>query len=669
MSLDLASLNEPQRLAVTTTERPLLLLAGAGSGKTRVITNRIAYLLDKGMPGSWILALTFTNKAAKEMNERVASLLGKRPKGVLITTFHSLCVRILREYIDLLGYQKDFVIFDTSSQQQCLKNVLEELDLDSSQANVKALFFEIMKHKGEGTLPETLKQQQGNPMVQQIGQIYAEYNSHLKDYNALDFEDILYKALELFDHHSEALEPVRDRWRYLMVDEYQDTNRVQYRIIKELALKRRQLCVVGDDDQSIYGWRGADIRNILDFQKDFPDCEVIRLEQNYRSTQVILDAANSVIENNSERMAKQLWTSDQSGDKLTWVNATNTQEEMDEVLHQMQVFRISKSAKWSDCAFLYRSNFMSRAIEEALREKGIPYQLVGGVKFFDRKEVQDCIAYMRFLHNPKDEVSLFRILNYPRRGIGKSSIEALGKMRSSHIGFYGVMQRAADLTDLSPRALASVESFVDIVEEHRLRLAQGESFAEVFRNLFEDLDLKGELEKAEKDETAREKKVTNLLEFINTLYLYGERREGATLNDFLDYVSLFTDQDGMDDKVDKVNLLTVHAAKGLEFDFVALVGMTDGAFPNHKAVEGGAVEEERRLMYVALTRAKKRLVLSMPAARMIYGEWVNNLPSRFIQEIRTDLFDKPPFGEENEEASKARAADARAKFMERFKKS
>lgn len=668
MSLDLSTLNEPQRLAVTTTEKPLLLLAGAGSGKTRVITHRIAHLLDQGIPGQWILALTFTNKAAKEMNERVAAMLGKRPKGVLITTFHSLCVRILREHIDLLGYQRDFVIFDTTSQQQCLKNVLEELDLDSSQSNVKALYFEVMRHKGNGTDPKDLIQQKGNPMVQQVGQIYKEYNEHLKDYNALDFEDILYKTLELFDQHSAAMEPVRDKWRYLMVDEYQDTNRVQYRLIKELSLKRRQLCVVGDDDQSIYGWRGADIRNILDFQKDFPDAEVIRLEQNYRSTQVILDAANSIIENNGERMAKQLWTADSSGEKLTWVYAPNTQEEMEEVLHQMQVYRISKGAKWSDCAFLYRSNFMSRAIEEALREKGIPYQLIGGTKFFDRKEIQDCIAYMRFLHNPKDEVSLFRVLNYPRRGIGKSTVEVLGKMRSESLGFYGVMQRAAELTDLSPRALASVESFVDLVEEHRRRLAEGESFAEVFRNLFEELDLKGELEKGEKDETAREKKVTNLLEFINTLYLYGERRENATLNDFLDYVSLFTDQDGMDEKADQVNLLTVHAAKGLEFGFVALVGMTEGAFPNKKAVEGGSVEEERRLMYVAVTRARQRLVLSMPQARMYYGEWVQNQPSRFIEEIREDLFDKPPFGEEQEEQKKERALDARARFLERFKK-
>lgn len=668
MSLNLSDLNEPQRQAVLLTDKPVLLLAGAGSGKTRVITVRIAHLLERGIPPEWILALTFTNKAAKEMNERVSELVPKKAKGLTITTFHSLCVRILREYIHLLGYQRDFVIFDTTSQQQCLKNVMEEMDLEATAANVKSLYFEIMTHKGEGKGPEFLLQQKENPLAVQMGKIFASYNSHLKDYNALDFEDILFKAQELFLHHTEEMEPVRERWRYLMVDEYQDTNKVQYRLVKELAKKRRQLCVVGDDDQSIYGWRGADIRNILDFQKDFPEAEVIRLEQNYRSSQVILDAANSIITHNAERMAKKLWTQDQAGQKLTWVNAPDPKEEMEEVVHQMQVFRIQASKRWADCAFLYRSNFMSRSIEEVLRDKGIPYQLIGGLKFFDRKEIQDCLAYMRFLHNPKDEVSLFRVLNYPRRGIGKSTIEAVAAQRSEARGFYEVMKQAQELTGLSGRALEHVESFVKLIEQHKQMLIQGSPFWEVFQSLFEKLDLKGELERSEKEEKKREQKVTNYLEFLNTLYLYGERRENADLAAFLDYVSLFTDQDGTDEKLDKVNLLTIHSAKGLEFDFVALVGMVDGQFPNHKAVTDGHVEEERRLMYVAITRAKKRLVLSMAQARMVYGEWVKNLPSRFVGEINPSLFDKPPVGEEPPEAALARKEDARAKFLARFKK-
>jgi len=668
MSINLNELNEPQRQAVTRTDKPVLLLAGAGSGKTRVITFRIAHLLERDIPAEWILALTFTNKAAKEMNERIGALGKKKTKGLTITTFHSLCVRILREHINLLGYHRDFVIFDTSSQQQCLKNVLEERDLDSSAANVKGIFFEIMGYKGDGKKPDYFLNQSGDPIAQQLGKIYQDYNQHLKDYNAVDFEDILYKTLELFEHHSEAMQPIRERWKYLMVDEYQDTNKVQYTLIKELAQARRQLCVVGDDDQSIYGWRGADIRNILNFQKDYPEAEVIRLEQNYRSTEFILQAANSVITNNSERMAKKLWTSDRSGQKIGWIETDNTEDELDEILHQMQVYKIQTGAPWSQFAFLYRSNFQSRSIEEALRNKGVPYQLIGGLKFFDRKEIQDCISYMRFLHNPKDEVSLFRVLNYPRRGIGRATIEVLGRDRTESSGFYELMRDPTAESKLGPRAYSSIHGFVQLIEAHRQRLLEGQPFYEVFLSLFEKLDLKGELERSEKESDTRDKKVNNYLEFINTIYLYGERREGATLSDFLDYISLFTDQDGLDEKADKVNLLTVHSSKGLEFDFVSLVSMVEGQFPNQKAVEGGAVEEERRLMYVAITRARKRLVLSMAKTRRVYGEFVRNQPSRFISEIDVSLFERPPVGEEPVEAKKARADEARARFLAKFKK-
>jgi len=668
MTINLEELNEPQRLAVTTTDKPILLLAGAGSGKTRVITYRIAHLLERDIPPEWILALTFTNKAAKEMNERIVEFGKKKTKGLTITTFHSLCVRILREHINLLGYHRDFVIFDTTSQQQTLKNVLEERDLDTSAANVKTMFFEIMGYKGEGKTPDYFLDQKSDPMAQQLGKVYADYNQHLKDYNALDFEDILYKTLELFKDHSAAMQPIRERWKYLMVDEYQDTNKVQYTLIQELARSRRQLCVVGDDDQSIYGWRGADIANILNFQKDYPEADVIRLEQNYRSTEYILKAANSVIANNSERMAKNLWTSDKSGQKLGWIETDNTEDELDEILHQMQVYRIQSGAPWSQFAFLYRSNFQSRAIEEALRNKGVPYQLIGGLKFFDRKEIQDCVGYMRFMHNIKDDVSLFRILNYPRRGIGRSTIEVIGQHRSEASGFYEIMKQPKTESLLNPRAYASVHSFVQLIEGHRQRLIEGQPFYDVFVSLFEKLDLKGELEKGEKDSDKREKKVNNYLEFINTIYLYAERRDGATLADFLDYVSLFTDQDGLDEKADKVNLLTVHSAKGLEYDFVALPSMVEGQFPNQKAVAEGQVEEERRLMYVAITRARKRLVLSMAKARRVYGEWVRNQPSRFIAEIEPELFERPPAGNEPVEAKKARADEARARFMAKFMK-
>ncbi len=668
MSLDLSPLNPEQLEAVTTTGKPLLLLAGAGSGKTRVITYRIAYLIqNKAVPPQWILALTFTNKAAGEMAERVKELLGAQGKGVLVTTFHSLCVRILREYIPILGFEKDFVIFDTTAQLQCMKSVMEEQGLDATTANVKSAFYEMMRFKGEGKSPNDLEAQRANPHMVLLGRLLREYNKLLKSCNALDFDDILFFALELIQKHPEKIAEVQDRWHYLLVDEYQDTNRVQYKIVSFLAAKRRRLCVVGDDDQSIYGWRGADLRNILDFEKDFPEAAVIRLEQNYRSTQTVLRAANSVIQNNSERMPKSLWTHDDSGPKVRWVHQPNEREELEEVVRRLREYKLKEGRNWADFAFLYRSNHQSRAIEEVLRDESVPYQLVGGVRFFDRKEIQDCLAYMRFLHNPADDISLFRILNYPRRGLGQSAIAALGQAKmGTGMCFFEVMEQAASLTDLSPRALASLESFVGLIHEF-LEKKEEVPFWRLFADLFERLDIKGEIEKAEKQEEVRERKINNYLELINTLFLYGERKENSTLADFLEYVSLFTEQDGLDEKAEKVSLMTIHAAKGLEFEYVSLVGLTDGQFPHQNAVLEGRVEEERRLFYVALTRAKKALVLSMAATRSYYGERLMNQPSRFIEEIDPDCFEIPPFTEATAIQKAAAAQNARASFFERFK--
>ena len=668
MSFDLDQLNQEQKLAVTTTGKPLLLLAGAGSGKTRVITFRIAYLIQKkAVPPQWILALTFTNKAAGEMGERVKELLGSQAKGILVTTFHSLCVRILREHIPILGYERDFVIFDTTSQLQTMKSVMEEHGLDSTTANVKATFYEMMNLKGEGKKPKDLLLERGNPHMVQLGKLMGDYNELLKSCNALDFEDILYLALELIQHHTEALSEIQERWHYIMVDEYQDTNRVQYKIIQFLAERRRKLCVVGDDDQSIYGWRGADIRNILDFEKDFPEAAIIRLEQNYRSTNTILSAANSVIKNNKERMPKSLWTHDDSGPKLLWITAPDSREELAEVVNRMKYYKLQQGRSWKDFAFLYRSNFQSRAIEEALRDESIPYQLIGGTKFFDRKEIQDCLAYMRFIHNPGDDISLFRIINYPKRGVGQSTISALGQgKRGSGMSFFEIMEHAGSYTDLNSRALSSIESFVHIMQD-TLEKKDHVPFWQLFTELFEQLDLKGEIERNEKQEEVRERKLNNYLEFVNTLYLYGERKEGATLADFLDYVALFTDQDGLDEKAEKVSLMTVHGAKGLEFEYVNLVGLTDGQFPHQNAVIEGRVDEERRLFYVAITRAKKALVLSMPQTRMFYGDHMTNVPSRFIEEIDNECFDFPPFGERTVEQKVSAAKNARESFFDRFK--
>ncbi|MCG8334136.1 MAG: UvrD-helicase domain-containing protein [Proteobacteria bacterium] len=668
----LEELNPEQRNAVETIDKPLLLLAGAGSGKTRVITYRIAHLISNRQIAPFrILALTFTNKAAKEMRERVHSMLKNQTKGIMITTFHSLCVRFLREFIHLLGYQKDFVIFDTASQLSTIKTIYEDEDIDPKTFNLKATFYEIMKIKGKGKGPEYFLDQKNDPFAQVTGKVFEEYNKTLKGCNALDFEDILYLTIDLFKKYPKETEVLKKRFEYIMVDEYQDTNRVQYRLVKYLTENCRKLCVVGDDDQSIYGWRGADIRNILDFQKDFPEAEVIKLEQNYRSTSVILNAANEVIANNTARMPKNLWTNSGEGELIRWINEDNVMEELEEVVSKMNHHKYTTGDSWSNFAFLYRSNFQSRAVEEQLRNLGIPYQLIGGTKFFDRKEIQDCLAYMKFLHNLKDEVSLFRIINYPKRDLGKTTVMALTQARiSRNLSLFEMMEQAEELEELKPRAKKSIKAFVDLVHEFKEKL-ETIPFNQVFQELFERVGIKAEIEKTEKVDQVREIKINNFLEFINTLYLFEERRviEGnsATLIDFLDYVSLFTDTDELDQDSGKVSLLTVHSAKGLEFDYVAVVGLTEGQFPNHKAMEEDSLEEERRLFYVALTRAKKVLSLSMSRSRMHYGEWVYTEPSRFLSEIDKSLFDKSPIDPEDPDVVEMKSAKARSSFFSRYK--
>jgi len=672
-NFSLENLNPEQKKAVQTTEKPVLLLAGAGSGKTRVITYRIAHLIaNNHVSPSEILALTFTNKSAQEMKERVKSLLRGQTKGVTVTTFHSLCVRFLREYIHLLGYQKDFVIFDTAGQMATLKTIFEDENIDNKVYNLKATFFEIMKIKGEGKGPDHFLNQTSDSFAQVTGMLFQEYNRTLKGYNALDFEDILYLTIDLFKRFPEEVKPLQHRFEYIMVDEYQDTNRVQYQLIQYLTKHTQKLCVVGDDDQSIYGWRGADIRNILDFQNDFPDAEVIKLERNYRSTDVILSAANDVISNNRERMSKNLWTNVKDGALIQWTEEGDPREELEEVVSLMKVFKYSSGKPWSNFAFLYRSNFQSRAIEEQLRNEGIPYQLIGGTKFFDRKEIQDCLAYMRFLHNTNDEMSLLRIINYPRRDIGKNTIMFLTKKRiEKGFSLFEMMEHADEIDELKTRAKKSILSFVDLIHEYKEKL-KNQPFYEVFQEFFKRVNLQAEIEKNEKLDHVREMRVTNYLEFINTLYLYGDRRskedKSATLTDFLEYVTFFTDTDDLDMDSGKVSLLTVHSAKGLEFDYVAIVGLADGQFPNHRAIQDDSVEEERRLFYVAITRAKEVLGLSTSRARMVYGEWVHNEPSRFIREIGTEFFENPPFEEVSFEDKMENAQAARSNFFSRLDK-
>lgn len=563
------------------------------------------------------------------------------------------------------------MIFDTNSQLATIKTIYEDLDIDPKLYNMKAAFYEIMKIKGKGKGPDHFLDQKNDPFARVTGKVFEEYNKTLKGCNALDFEDILYLTIGLFKSHADEVSPLKNRYHYIMVDEYQDTNRVQYQLVRYLSEKTRKLCVVGDDDQSIYGWRGADIRNILDFNTDFPEAEVIKLEQNYRSTNVILNAANGVIANNRERMAKNLWTKTSSEALIQWTYEDNPGDELEEVVAKMNRYKYTTGKSWSNFAFLYRSNFQSRAIEEQLRDNSIPYQLIGGTKFFDRKEIQDCLAYMRFLHNLQDEVSLFRIVNYPKRDLGKNTIMALTQERIERdLSLFEMMEQADSMEELKPRAKKSIKSFVELVHEFRSKLVDT-PFYIVFQELFERIGMKAEIEKTEKVDHVREARITNFLEFINTLYLFGERKnnegEEVGLIDFLDYVSLFTDTDELDQDSGKVSLLTVHSAKGLEFDYVAIVGLSDGQFPNHRAIQEDSVEEERRLFYVALTRAKEVLSLSTSRSRMFYGEWVYNEPSRFLHEIEPELFEQPPFEPIDPEVAERRSRDARSSFFTRYR--
>lgn len=667
MSFDISQLNPAQKKAVETVDQPLLLLAGAGSGKTRVITYRIAHLIANcRVHPTRILALTFTNKASKEMRERVYELLKSKAKGTTVSTFHALCVGILRQYIDLLGYRKDFLIYGTNDQLAVVKNIMEDAGIDElGLFKPQEAQFEILKAKGDGHNASFFYEQKQDPRAQLMGNILENYNKILKGSNAIDFEDILFLVLDLIKNFPQDIAPLFEKYDYVLVDEYQDTNRTQYHIVKQLIARTRKLCVVGDDDQSIYGWRGADIRNILDFKKDFPETETIKLEQNYRSTNVILDAANQVIANNSSRMEKSLWTAQEGGELIRWVEEGTEPEELANVIYHMKSYHYKHGCKWNDFAILYRSNFQARVIEEALRDEGVDYRVIGGTKFFDRKEIQDPLAYMKFIHNPKDEVSLHRIINYPRRGIGKTTLMAMNDAQNeTELSLFDVMQNAREVTKLSEGALRSIESFCETILDTRRRLAEEVPFYKVFREFFEDVGIKDELEKSEKNEKTREKKVTNFLEFVNGLYLYGERRgEEANLGKYLEYIALFTEGDDKKEEKDQVTLMTVHSSKGLEFDYVALVGLTAEQFPNKRAVQDGSLEEERRLFYVAITRARKCLSMSMAKMRMLYKDVVLNQMSPFLMEINPKLFNPPPFGDADPVQEKENKQKARSRVL------
>ena len=669
--MDFSHLNPQQRQAVTSTKGPILVLAGAGSGKTRVIIQRIAWLIqvEQVLPAE-ILAVTFTNKAAREMQDRLKDELRGQQKGVQLSTFHSLGVQLLREHIDQLGYRSNFVIYDTQDQQSVIKGIMEDHDLeDSGLIDAKGVHYEIGQAKNRGLGPDHFLQQRDSNRSTQVGQVFAEYQRVLKGCNAIDFDDILLLTLKLFEEHSEAMESIRERYHYLMVDEYQDTNRVQYQLMCHLCQRHRNLCVVGDDDQSIYGWRGADIRNILDFERDFPEAKIIRLEQNYRSTPTILKAANQVISQNPQRMPKELWSQKPTGVPLEWIEGKDEAEELELVARRIKIQVLRHGRSHSDYAILFRSNFQSRLIEETLRDSGIPYQVIGGTSFYERKEVKDALAYLKVIHNHSDEVSLHRIINYPRRGIGKTSlIQANYYCQLLRKPLFEICKQARQHSRIPTEAAMSMESFAQMILRYRQRFQQ-EPLGEVLRELLSDVGLIRDLETQKVDPKTKEKRVGFVLELMRGLDRFVEQNPEKRLRDYLERVMLFTQNDREEESVsNQVTLMTLHSAKGLEFPYVFLVGMAEGVFPNQRSLDESGEEEERRLCYVGITRAREELTLSMARRRKRYREEVSQTMSRFLNDIDPSLFQVAPGGKVDAAQKALQKKQSRADFFQQLRR-
>ncbi len=669
--MDLSHLNPQQRQAVTSTKGPILVLAGAGSGKTKVIIQRIAWLIqvEQVLPAE-ILAVTFTNKAALEMQERLKDELRGQQKGVQLSTFHSLGVQLLREHIDQLGYRSNFVIYDTQDQQSVIKGIMEDHDLeDSGLIDAKGVHYEIGQAKNRGLGPDHFLQQRDSTRSTQVGQVFAEYQRVLKGCNAIDFDDILLLTLKLFEEHFEAMEPIRERYHYLMVDEYQDTNRVQYQLMCHLCQRHHNLCVVGDDDQSIYGWRGADIRNILDFERDFPEAKIIRLEQNYRSTPTILKAANQVISQNPQRMPKELWSQKPTGVPLEWIEGKDEAEELELVARRIKIQILRHGRSHSDYAILFRSNFQSRLIEETLRDSGIPYQVIGGTSFYERKEVKDALAYLKVIHNHSDEVSLHRIINYPRRGIGKTSlIQANYYCQLLRKPLFEICKQARQHSRIPTEAAMSMESFAQMILRYRQRFQQ-EPLGEVLRELLSDVGLIRNLETQKVDPKTKEKRVGFVLELMRGLDRFVEQNPEKRLWDYLERVMLFTQNDREEESVsNQVTLMTLHSAKGLEFPYVFLVGMAEGVFPNQRSLDESGEEEERRLCYVGITRAREELTLSMARRRKRYREEILQTMSRFLNDIDPSLFQVAPGGKVDAAQKALQKKQSRADFFQQLRR-
>ena len=634
----LKGLNNKQYEAVTKTEGPVLVIAGAGSGKTKVLTHKIAYLMEEKNVSPWnILAITFTNKAANEMKERITSIVGDRARDIWMGTFHSICVRILRKHIDRIGYDTSFIIFDTSDQKTLIKKCMKDLQVDDKLFTEKSIQAEISNAKNEMLEPDAyLARSHGDFRKEKIGQVYEMYQKRLKENNAIDFDDIINFCLKIFEQNEDILSYYSSKFQYILVDEYQDTNKSQFTLVKNLARVNGNITVVGDNDQGIYSFRGADISNILNFERDFKGTEIIKLEQNYRCTGNILKIANSVIKNNETKYEKKLWTENDVGNLPKIYSADNEYDEGTYIADQIEHLRFQEKYSYSDFAVLYRMNTQSRAIEDILRREGVPYKIVGGLKFYERKEIKDIVSYLRLVHNTSDNLSLTRIINEPKRGIGKTSLDNIADLAiANETSMYEIIKNA-DTFGLN-RVFLNSREFINVIEEAREKKDKL-SISELIKFLLK----KSGYTKALEDENTieAENRIENLEEFLTVAMEFEKEEVANTLQDFLEGMTLSSDIDNVDETQESVTLMTLHSAKGLEFPVVFLVGMEEGIFPGYRSMgEPQELEEERRLCYVGITRAKEQLFLTCSKKRTIFGSTSCNMPSRFLDEIPQELLD------------------------------
>ena len=659
----LDGLNEKQREAVTTTDGPVMIIAGPGSGKTRALTHRIAYLLatGKAQPRD-VLALTFTNKAAGEMQERVEALVGDDAKGMWVSTFHSAFARLLRREGNKIGYSQDFSIYDTSDSKRLIKQQMQARTLDTDVVKPRSVQRMISSAKNEMIDPQEYADLARGDQQELVAKVYPAYERALKQANALDFDDLLLKPIALFKQHEDVLEKYQNRWQYVHIDEYQDTNQAQYVLARTLAGRHKNLCVVGDDAQSIYAFRGADITNILNFEQDYPDATTIRLERNYRSTKNIIRLADSIIEENDDQIEKELWTDNAEGAYVALMEALSEKDEAQKIERRIRDFQLREGLEYGDFAVLYRTNAQSRAIEEALRKENVPYRVIGGTSFYERKEIKDVLAYLKLLGNPNDTASLQRVINYPTRGIGSKTQERLQRYAQEHtLSLWQAVERVEDIDTLGTRAERAVGAFRTLIARYASKAGTGSAAPDdLARDLIDDAGLLSELRKEHTRENLQ--RWENVQELISALAEYVESTEEATISTFLQEVALMTGQDEAEEGDDKVTLMTLHAAKGTEFPVVFVAGLEEGLFPLEQATqEKSELEEERRLFYVGVTRAEERLYLSWARSRYRYGEQQNNTRSRFLEEVDRDVVRTEAGGELEQESSRFSAGEGGGK--------